>query len=83
MKKGIDRPEKKDKHKKSLDRSIVKVKGKHGEFVQGRGFSFKELKEAGLSCGEVSKLRIPVDSRRKSLHAENVDTLTNLKERDA
>ena len=38
----------------------------------GRGFSREELKKAGLSLKEALKLGIPVDSRRRTAHEENV-----------
>lgn len=46
---------------------------KSGKQRNGRGFSREELKKAGLNLNEALKLRIPVDSRRKTLHEENVD----------
>jgi len=41
----------------------------------GKGFSREELKKAGLSLKEALKLNIPVDSRRKTAHKENVNTV--------
>jgi ribosomal protein L13E len=41
----------------------------------GKGFSREELKKAGLSLREAHKLSIPVDSRRKTAHKENVNTI--------
>lgn len=46
-----------------------------GEQRYGRGFSREELKKAGLNLREALKLDIPVDSRRKTAHKENVNTL--------
>jgi large subunit ribosomal protein L13e len=34
-----------------------------------------ELKEAGLNAGEAKRIGLPVDARRKSTHAENVEIL--------
>ena len=42
---------------------------------QGRGFSLGELKEAGVSKEQAKILGIYVDTRRKSIHKENVDLL--------
>jgi ribosomal protein L13E len=39
----------------------------------GRGFSRDELRKAGTSLAEAVKLGIPVDSRRKTAHDENVE----------
>jgi ribosomal protein L13E len=48
---------------------------KDGKERHGRGFSREELKKAGLSLREALKLSIPVDSRRKTAHKENVSTI--------
>jgi len=42
---------------------------------KGRGFSLGELAEAGLSIGEALHLGVPVDLRRNSNYAENVERL--------
>jgi len=41
----------------------------------GRGFSRGELREAGIDVKRALKLDIPVDSRRKTKHKENVKQL--------
>lgn len=48
-----------------------------GEQRGGKGFSKKELGEAGLTRVEAKKLEIPVDKRRKTVYAVNVETLKN------
>ncbi len=45
---------------------------------EGRGFSLKEIKEAGLTFSLAKKLNIPIDRRRKSLHKENVQKIMEL-----
>lgn len=42
---------------------------------EGRGFSLKELREAGLAIRDARRLGILVDRRRASLYPENVETL--------
>jgi len=42
---------------------------------EGRGFSLKELREAGLAIHNARRLGILVDTRRASLYPENVETL--------
>ncbi|MEM3786830.1 MAG: ribosomal protein L13e [Nitrososphaeria archaeon] len=45
---------------------------------EGRGFSLKEIEEAGLSILLAKKLNIPIDRRRKSSHKKNVRVLKEL-----
>jgi large subunit ribosomal protein L13e len=39
---------------------------------EGKGFSRKELKKAGFSLKQALRIGIPVDSRRRTIHSENV-----------
>jgi len=41
----------------------------------GRGFSLEELKKAGLNSTQAKRLKIPVDSRRKTAHDQNVEAI--------
>jgi len=47
----------------------------NGKQKQGKGFSPNELKAAGISKQQAYKAGLPVDARRKSLHAENVEAI--------
>jgi ribosomal protein L13E len=51
------------------------VQKKDNRTKGGRGFSRDELKEAGIDVKRALKLSIPVDSRRKTKHKENVKRL--------
>jgi len=51
---------------------------KGGKKRCGKGFSREELKKARLSLREALKLSIPIDSRRKTIHEENVNTIKEL-----
>jgi large subunit ribosomal protein L13e len=42
---------------------------------EGKGFSLTELKAVELSLGKAKMMGIPVDSKRKSSHEENIETL--------
>jgi large subunit ribosomal protein L13e len=53
--------------------SIVQKKGNRTK--GGRGFSRGELREAGIDVKRALKLGVPVDSRRKTKHEENVKRL--------
>jgi len=58
----------------------AKVLRKGAKPRYGRGFSLQELKKAGLSLKEALRLHIPVDSRRRTLHEENIEVIKNLLE---
>jgi len=45
---------------------------------EGRGFSLKELEEAGVSLAVARRLKIPVDRRRRSSHKENVEKIKEI-----
>jgi len=57
---------------RKIEPKVVRAGGK---VRLGRGFSLKELAEAGICRGEALKLGIPVDVRRRSFHEENVKVL--------
>jgi large subunit ribosomal protein L13e len=57
-----------------------KVFRKAGKQRYGKGFSREELKRAGLSLKEALKFGIPVDSRRKTAHEENVKAVNTFLE---
>ncbi|MEA2089694.1 MAG: ribosomal protein L13e [Thermoproteota archaeon] len=42
---------------------------------RGRGFSVEEIRNAGLTLHEAKRLGISIDKRRKTSHAQNVQTL--------
>jgi ribosomal protein L13E len=46
-----------------------------GKQRQGRGFSPDEIKEAGLNNGDVRRLGIPVDRKRRTSREENIAVL--------
>jgi large subunit ribosomal protein L13e len=46
-----------------------------GKQRYGRGFSREELKKAGTSLKEALRFGIPIDSRRKTAHKENVESV--------
>lgn len=55
--------------------AVVCCPEKRTRVRKGRGFSLKELKEAGLTLHDALRYKIPVDRRRESSHPENVETL--------
>jgi len=60
---------------KSKVQAFVKRKKK---MRKGKGFSRDELTEVGLSFRRALKLGIPVDTRRKTKHKENLEILRDL-----
>ncbi|MEM2119129.1 MAG: ribosomal protein L13e [Candidatus Bathyarchaeia archaeon] len=53
----------------------AKVTSPCGKPRLGKGFSRGELKEAGSDRAEALRLKIPLDEKRKSVHAENIEAL--------
>jgi ribosomal protein L13E len=52
-----------------------KVFKKGGKQRYGKGFSREELKKAGLSFKQALKLGLPIDSKRRTTHEENVEVI--------
>ena len=53
-----------------------KVLKKNKKQRSGKGFSREELKKAGIiSLRDALKLGVPVDSRRRTIYAENVEAV--------
>lgn len=44
----------------------------------GRGFSTEEIKKAGITAALARKLKVPVDTRRKSSYDFNIEELKSL-----
>ena len=55
------------------------VKCPHGGRRPGKGFSFGELREAGLDKAPAANFSIPFDQRRRSMHTVNINLLKELK----
>ena len=53
----------------------VIVAKKFGMTRKGRGFSRDELREVKLDFNQALRLRLPIDTRRKTKHEENVKAL--------
>jgi len=45
---------------------------------EGKGFSKKEILQAGMEIEEIRRLNIPYDKRRRSVHRQNVEILKSL-----
>jgi len=52
-----------------------KVFKKGGKERYGKGFSVEELKRSGISFKEALRLGVPVDSKRRTAHEENVEAI--------
>lgn len=49
---------------------------KTGGKREGRGFSRGELKQVGVSPRHALRAKLPIDLRRRTIHEENVQLLT-------
>jgi large subunit ribosomal protein L13e len=57
----------------------AKVTVRNGYIIRkGRGYSFEELKEAGIDPRVARKSGVPVDVWRRSKHPENVEQLKSV-----
>ena len=79
---GSFKPVKKRPHLKLLKERDIKnirpiVKGGRG-MRKGKGLSRQEIVKSGIDVDDIRRLRIPFDSRRKSAHPQNVETLKSL-----
>ena len=54
-------------------RLTARVMSNRGGWRCGKGFSFRELQDAGVTVQEAMERSIPVDRRRRTLHRINVD----------
>lgn len=57
------------------------IQKKDGKQRLGRGFSREELKKAGLTRKEAKRIEIPIDPRRRTIHAKNVEIITSYTEK--
>ena len=51
-----------------------------GGWRRGKGFSRRELLDAGLAAGDAARLGVPIDRRRRSKHRINVDNLNRARD---
>ncbi|MGB9833135.1 MAG: ribosomal protein L13e, partial [Caldisericum exile] len=65
----------KDIKRKELRDIKPTVKGGKGRVRKGKGFSKRELREAGINMECIKKLYISFDKRRKSMYSKNVEIL--------
>lgn len=56
--------------------SMMEAKVTHdGVHRKGKGFSCKEVVDAGLSCDQAAQMNISLDGKRRSSHKDNVEML--------
>ena len=58
----------------------VKSPAKEAHLREGKGFSLKEIKEAGKSVDLLKRLNVKIDFFRKSAYPENIEQLKSLKD---
>jgi|GEM_PF-5255814 len=49
------------------------------EFKEGKGFSLRELKSAGISLADAKRLEVAVDATRRSKYDNNIAALSDVK----
>ena len=54
---------------------VSRLKNSKQVKARGKGFSIKELNKAGVSIEIARKYGLRIDSRRKSVHQENIEKL--------
>ena len=54
---------------------VVRAPTRRERLREGRGFSLEEINRAGLTIHQAKKLEIPIDTRRKTAHVRNIQTL--------
>lgn len=55
-----------------------KVLRRNGKQREGKGFSREELKQAGTNTAEALRLKISIDTKRKTAHEHNIVALKTL-----
>jgi len=56
-------------------RNQLTVRKKNGAMRSGRGFSREELKKAGVGLRQALRAGLPVDTRRRTVHEENLELI--------
>ena len=60
--------------RKKIEAQVTRSMGTR-RWRKGRGFSRKEIREAGLTLNEPKQFNIPIDKRRNTVHLRNVQLL--------
>ena len=60
------------------ERLAPRVLSHTGAWRGGKGFSSGELRDAGMSVKEAAERSIPIDTRRRTSHRANVDTIRSV-----
>lgn len=57
------------------EKPIARVKGADGKWKHGKGFSYGEIRAAGLTAAEATHRSLPIDNRRRTAHPANIDMI--------
>ena len=60
------------------EKQVARVRRVGGGWKQGKGFSYGELRAAGLTAADATRRSMPIDKRRRSTHRANVETMKRL-----
>ena len=57
------------------EKPIAFVKSADGEWKHGKGFSYGEIRAAGLTAADATHRSLPIDKRRRTAHPANIDMI--------
>ena len=60
------------------EKPIARVRRVGGGWKPGKGFSYGELRVAGLTAASAARRSIPIDRRRRSTHQANIEMIGGL-----
>ena len=59
---------------------IARVKSADGDWKYGKGFSYGEIRAAGLTSADAMHLSLTIDKRRRTIHPANIDMIRRPKD---
>ncbi len=69
------------KHIREIRRGILVLSPGVRRLVRGKGFSIREIMEAGIGIDQARRLGIPIDKRRKTSYEHNINFLREIMEK--
>lgn len=60
------------------EKPVARARRKGGGWRRGKGFSYGEIRTAGLTAAEAARRSMRIDGRRSSAHSVNIETIRRL-----